>query len=75
MTLSAGKIKMIPLSCRTAVCHMCVIPLKACRTLNDPNTEAGTRVTGIVLERREAVCYADNLVVGKAAREAQDKVL
>ena len=75
MTLSAGKMKMIPLSCRTAVCQMNVILLKACRTMDDPNTEARTRVTGIVLERRETVCYADNLVVGKAAREALDKVL
>jgi hypothetical protein len=74
MTLSAGKIKMIPLRCRTAVCHMCVISLKAYRTLDDPNTRGGTRVTGIVLERREPVCYADNLFVGKAARETQDKV-
>ena len=43
--------------------------------MDDPNTEARTRVTGIVLERGETVCYADNLVVGKAAREALDKVL
>jgi len=32
-------------------------------------------VCRIVLESKEAVCYADNLVVGKAALEAQDKIL